>query len=93
MAYSLDTLLYMERNALNLQGNQKEQEQRDVGHSFSAQLSYPLRTAVFWVARAQYKWQDSNQKFEDFYQYNYDLWSVTSGVSFEYSAIHFIWMS
>jgi len=84
LTYSYETLYYSERNALDRTGGLRAEEQEDRSHLFSARLSIPLSHQISWVSVGSYKEQDSNQKFEQFYSYIYDVWSAVSGISYKY---------
>lgn len=83
-AYTFEGLFYPDRTALDPAGNLTSEDQRDYGHVATARLAVPLTKQVSWITAAHYKSQDSNQKFENVYRYNYELWSARTGIAFEY---------
>ncbi len=83
-SYSFTVQPYTGRKIQNASGVYQSDEELDMIHTFSAQLSYPLTKYVSWVTVANYTIADSNQKYEAFYLYSYDSWSAVTGFSFKY---------
>ncbi len=83
LTYTFEGLYYPDRFALSPTGAITDEEQTDYSHVLAARLSIPVSSQLSWVTAGQYKVQDSNQEFEQFYLYNYEVWSLTSGVSFK----------
>ncbi len=82
--YSFYALLYPGRKAQNVSGVYQTDDQRDFTHTFSVKASYPITDHLSWVALGSYTIADSNQKFENFYLYSYDLWSAVTGISLKF---------
>ncbi len=84
VGYSFNILHYLERKAQNVAGVYGSEDQEDTTHTLSLRGSYTLTPNINWVTTGSYTFADSNQEFENFYLYNYDLWSVLTGISFKY---------
>ncbi len=82
--YAFYALLYPNRRAQNITGIYLDEEQQDFTHTVSAKASVPLTGNISWVVYGSYLTADSNQKFESFYLYDYDLWTAVTGLSFKY---------
>lgn len=83
-SYLFYALLYADRNAQDVAGNYLSKKERDYTHTLSAKMNYPLNQHIAWVSLVNYTIGDSNQDFERFYLYSYDLWNVLTGFSFKY---------
>ena len=84
LTYTYEGLFYPDREALDETGNLIGDDQEDDAHIVGGRLTVPLTEQFSWVSVVQYKSQDSNQKFEQFYRYNYEIWSATTGISYQY---------
>jgi hypothetical protein len=82
--YAFYALQYPDRLAQNATGVYLDEEQHDTTHTVSAKVSVPLTGNISWVTYGSYLTADSNQKFEAFYLYDYDLWTTVTGFSFKY---------
>ena len=82
--YAFNALLYSGRKAQNVSGVYKSGDEEDYSHTFSGKTSYPITKNVSWVVYGSYTIADSNQEFENFYLYNYDLWTAVTGVSLKF---------
>lgn len=82
VGYALDATYYHGRTALDAFGNLLHEEQRDWNHTLYVDFSMPIHKNVNFLIIGKYTAQDSNQKFEDFYVYNYETWSIMTGLSF-----------
>jgi len=82
--YSFEVDYYPGRNALDEFNEYKNEEQRDKLSTVFTRLEVPISKQITWVSFAKYEKQTSNQKYEENYTYNYELWSVLSGIKFEY---------
>ena len=82
--YSFYSLHYPGRKAQNVGGIYQPDDQQDTTHTFSAKASVPITENISWVTFGSYSIADSNQKFESFYLYNYNLWTAVTGISIKY---------
>jgi hypothetical protein len=82
--YTFYALHYPGRKAQDAGGIYGGEDQQDFAHTFSARFSYPITKEFSWVASASYTVAESNQDFEEFYLYSYNLWSALTGISFRY---------
>ena len=82
--YSFDVLLYSSRKAQNSSGIYGSEDERDYTHTFSGRTSYSLTKNISWVTYGSYTIAESNQEFENFYLYSYDLWTAVTGVSLKF---------
>lgn len=82
--YSYTILRYTDRKAQNAAGVYGTSDEEDDKHVLSARVSWPVTANLSWIGSFSYTMADSNQKFEDFYLYNYDSWTALSGLSFRY---------
>lgn len=82
--YAFNALLYSGRRAQNTAGVYSSDDEEDYTHTFSAKTSYPVTKNVSWVVYGSYTIADSNQDFESFYLYNYNLWTAVTGISLKF---------
>lgn len=85
VGYDFERTFYFGRNAQDLAGNLLFEDQVDQKHSVKARLEWPLTEHWRWVSAAAFEDHGSNQKNETTYRYNYEVWSATSGLSFDLS--------
>lgn len=81
--YSFYALLYPDRKTQDVSGVYQAEEERDYRHTLSARTSFPITKNWSWVVFGSYVFADSNQDFETYYLYNYDLWTAVTGISFK----------
>lgn len=84
LSYLFNALIYTDRNVQNPSGAYQSEEERDYTHTLSVRTSYPITPNISWVNLFNYTVAASNQEFEQFYLYDYDLWNILSGISFKY---------
>lgn len=84
VGYAYTNLSYSDRKAQDAAGVYGTDEEEDEKHVFSARTSVPLTRHLAWISSVSYTIADSNQKFENFYLYNYESWTALSGLSFRY---------
>ena len=82
--YAFYALHYPGRKAQNAAGVYQPDDQQDYTHTFSAKASVPLTANISWVVYGNYSIATSNQKFEAFYLYDYNLWTAVTGISIKY---------
>lgn len=82
--YAFNALLYSGRRAQNTAGVYSSEEEEDFKHTVSAKTNYPLTKNVSWVVYGSYTVAESNQDFENFYLYTYDLWTAVTGISLKF---------
>ncbi len=82
--YSLNALHYTGRKTQNTAGRYQSEDQQDYVHTFTGKVNVPVTPHIAWVSFGSYTIGDSNQDFEAFYLYNYDLWTAVTGVSIKY---------
>lgn len=82
--YSFYALHYPGRKAQDPAGFYGADDQQDYVHTVSSKVSVPITQNVSWIAYGSYTVADSNQEFEAFYLYDYELWTAVTGVSFKY---------
>ncbi len=59
-------------------------DQQDKEHSLRLSSSYPITKELSWVSYFDYSWVRSNQKYEKFYLYTYNVYQVQTGISIEF---------
>jgi hypothetical protein len=84
VGYSFLYRMYTGRKALTTAGDYTDHEQLDSEQSYFAAVTVPLLKSLNWVTNYTYTHVTSNQKFEDYYRYNYDSYTVKSGLSFDF---------
>ena len=82
--YTFNALFYNGRKAQNTAGRYGNEDERDYTHTVSGKTSVPLNKNISWVVYGTYTIADSNQDFESFYLYNYNLWTAVTGISIKY---------
>jgi hypothetical protein len=82
--YSFYALHYPGRKAQNQAGAYQADDQQDYQHTVSGRVSVPINKYFSWVTYGSYTTAESNQEFESFYLYEYDLWTAVTGISFKY---------
>jgi hypothetical protein len=82
--YSMNALHYTGRKAQNTAGRYQADDQQDYVHTFSGKVHVPVTSNISWVTFGSYSIAESNQDFESFYLYTYDLWTAVTGISFKY---------
>ena len=82
--YSCYLLYYPDRRIQNRVGAYQSDDQEDIQHTVTGKVSVPVTPNLSWVSFASYTTADSNQDFEQFYLYSYDLWTIVTGVSLKY---------
>ncbi len=83
-SYAFYAVHYPGRKIQDISGNYLTPDEQDYTHTFTAKASYPLTKNISWVLSGTYTLSDSNQKFESFYLYNYELWTAVTGISFKF---------
>ena len=84
LSYAFSILQYTGRLAQNRAGAYLSDEQEDTSHTFSSRVSVPITKQLSWITVGTYSINESNQEFETFYLYDYDIWSAVTGISFKY---------
>ncbi len=84
VGYELNVFYYPGRKTQDPQGIYQDKDEQDFTHTFTLQTSYPVTKQIAWVTLLSYTIANSNQEFEQFYTYNYNLWSAVTGVSIKY---------
>jgi hypothetical protein len=84
VGYSALYRLYASRKALSIAGDYTDHEQRDWEQSYFAAVNIPFTKTFSWITNYSYTHVTSNQKFEDYYRYNYDSYQIKSGVSLDF---------
>ena len=82
--YTFYALHYPGRKTQNVSGVYQAEDEQDYQHTFSAKVNVPITANISWVAYGNYTLADSNQKFEAFYLYDYNLWTAVTGFSIKY---------
>jgi len=75
---------YPGRLAKEAGGAYTDSKQHDREHAVHLSASYPITKELSWVTYFDYSWVKSNQKYEQFYTYNYNVYQVQSGISIEF---------
>ena len=75
---------YTDRKAQTMSGEYTSDEQRDYQHIFEVNLEIPFNKYLSWVTRYDYTINDSNMDYEQYYEYNYTMHRILSGISFIY---------
>jgi len=82
--YGLLMRQYTDRKAQLMSGSYSPDEQHDYEHLFEARIEVPLDEHISWVSSYDYTISDSNMDYEDFYEYNYTMHRILTGVSLSY---------
>ncbi len=72
---------YTGRKAQQSDGAYTDKKQKDTEHAFHLAISYPLTKSIAWVSTYDYTIAKSNQKYEKYYRYEYDVYQLQSGIS------------
>ncbi|MGE5280492.1 MAG: hypothetical protein ACM3L6_07110 [Deltaproteobacteria bacterium] len=75
---------YSHRRSQDAAGNYLAQEQSDRQHEYFALLYIPLTKQIGFVTKYSWITARSNQKYEAYYRYNYDSYSIKSGISWDF---------
>jgi hypothetical protein len=75
---------YLERKAQESSGRYTSDEQLDYFHVFEISLEIPFHDNMSWVAICDYTINKSNMDYEQYYEYNYTMHRVLSGISIRY---------
>ena len=84
LGYSFLDRAYSHRKAQDENGGYTESAERDLEHTYSSALTWPLTKKIGLLTRFSYTIVRSNQKFEQFYKYSYDTYQVSSGLSLDF---------
>ncbi len=79
--YSYLDRRYCDRKAQKSNGVYTNNREKDKYHTFGAGFSYPLTSKIKALCLFNYTQAKSNMKYEEYYQYNYDLMSIACGIS------------
>ncbi len=61
-----------------------DSKEHDMEHAVHVSGSYPITKELSWVTYFDYTWARSNQKYEQYYWYTYNVYQVQSGISIEF---------
>ncbi|MDD5737516.1 MAG: hypothetical protein PHH20_04415 [Candidatus Omnitrophica bacterium] len=75
---------YPGRKAQEVNGDYTDSKQHDREHAVHFSSSYPITKELSWVTYFDYSWVKSNQKYEQFYTYTYNIYQVQSGISVQF---------
>lgn len=75
---------YTDRKAQLSDGTYTDTDQRDTEQTFHIGLTYPLTRQLSLITSFDYTIADSNQKYEKYYRYSYDVYQMMSGLSFSF---------
>lgn len=82
--YSFSLRDYPGRRVQEENGAYADTKQRDKEHAVHFSSSYPITKELFWVAYFDYSRVRSNQKYEKFYLYTYNVYQIQTGISVEF---------
>ena len=82
--YSFLLRHYPGRKAQESNGAYTDSKQRDIEHGLHVSSSYPISKEMSWVNYFDYTWARSNQKYEAFYRYTFNVFQVQTGISIEF---------
>jgi hypothetical protein len=82
-SYTFEKTFYSGRVAQSDAGLLLGDDQTDKSSKVAVQLTVPFAVQWSWMLSGSYEKQSSNQKFEQTFLYNYEVWSVLSGISFQ----------
>lgn len=72
---------YPGRKVQEADGTYTDSKQRDHEHAVHLSSSYPISKELSWVSYFDYTWARSNQKFEQFYYYAYNIYQIQTGIA------------
>ena len=75
---------YLDRKAQTASGAYTSDEHKDFHHIFEASVEIPFNEYLSWVTSYDYTITTSNMDHEQYYEYNYKMHRVLSGVSVSY---------
>ncbi len=75
---------YLNRKAQMASGAYTSDEQSDYEHIFEANLEIPIYENISWAASYDYTIHVSNMDYEQYYEYNYKMHRVLTGISLRY---------
>ncbi len=82
--YDMTMRDYRKRLAQNAAGIYSTDEQRDYQHIFETTISIPIDEHINWVTGYDYTINKSNMDFERYYEYNYTMHRVLTGIAINY---------
>lgn len=75
---------YPGRKVQESSGAYTSTKQQDKEHAVHLSSSYPITKELSWVTYFDYSWVKSNQKYEKFYLYTYNVYQIQTGISIEF---------
>lgn len=75
---------YPGRKVQELDGAYTDSKERDYEHALHLSTLFPISKELSWVSYFDYTWEKSNQKYERYYWYNYNVYQVQTGISVEF---------
>lgn len=75
---------YPSRKVQESSGAYTSTDQQDKEHTLHLSASYPITKELSWVSYFDYSWVRSNQKYETYYLYTYNVYQVQTGISIEF---------
>jgi hypothetical protein len=75
---------YSKRKVQDDAGNYEDKKQHANEYEFGLLASYPLTRHFHLLGRFDYSINQSNMQYERFYNYNYDLYHISLGLSYRY---------
>ena len=82
--YDLLIRQYTGRKAQLMGGVYSDADQRDYNHLLEAKAEIPIDEHISWISSYDYTISDSNTDYEEFYDYNYTMHRVLTGISLTY---------
>ena len=83
LGYSLLFRKYLYRKAQTEDGIYGTKRQRDLEHTIHFSLKWPLTRKINWILKFNYTLCRSNQRYEAYYRYRYDIYQIRAGFSFQ----------
>ncbi|MCX5715607.1 MAG: hypothetical protein NTV07_01855 [Candidatus Omnitrophica bacterium] len=82
--YSYMERKYTHRLAQESNRNYTNSKQKDREYGCHFMASYPIKKSLSWITTFDYVRDSSNQKFEQYYYYNYDVYEAMTGITWEF---------
>lgn len=84
LGYSYLLRDYEDRKAQDSDGTYTNNDQQDTEHALHVSTSFPITKSVAWITDFDYTLADSNQNYEAYYRYEYDVYQIQAGISLSF---------
>lgn len=81
LGYSFLVRDYKDRKAQDSDGAYTNEDQQDTEHSLHIFGTFPITKSIDWITNFDYTLAGSNQNYEKYYRYEYDVYQIQTGIS------------